>query len=66
MSRRRNRPGSVESKVPAYLEALAQLAGDLRPGSVNHVEVKHDSWCDQLAGRGPCNCKPEVRMVKPS
>jgi hypothetical protein len=62
----RKKRSANPSVIPAYLEALERLAGDLKPGTVQHVEVKHDAWCDQLAGRGPCNCRPDVSLVTPS
>jgi hypothetical protein len=34
-----------------------------RPGTVNHVHILHDDWCDLLAGTGPCNCSPEVQFL---
>jgi hypothetical protein len=49
---------SAASK-PNYADQVEALARTLGPG-VHHVEVRHDAWCDQLSGRGPCNCNPEV------
>lgn len=34
-----------------------------RPGTVNHVSVAHDDWCNLLSGKGPCNCDPEVTIL---
>jgi hypothetical protein len=34
--------------------------GTIRPGNLYVIDVHHDDWCDLLAGRGPCNCEPEV------
>jgi hypothetical protein len=46
---------------PAYLRKLlaaAELAA--QPGTLKHIEVRHDDWCDLLNGRGKCNCNPAV------
>jgi hypothetical protein len=62
-----NRTKRQDQKVPGYvIEALAKLPGDLKPGTIRHVEVRHDSWCDLLNARGPCNCNPIVNLVRPS
>lgn len=28
------------------------------------VRVEHDDWCDQINGKGPCNCNPNIVMPK--
>jgi hypothetical protein len=38
---------------------VEKAKGGLPPG-VYTVDIRHDDWCDQLAGKGPCNCSPEV------
>ena len=43
-----------------YAAALSDACRGLRPGHVYSVEVYHDDWCALLAGKGPCNCNPEV------
>ena len=47
---------------PAYITAVreAMRKNPPRPGSVHRVEVRHDEWCDQYRGIGPCNCNFEV------
>jgi hypothetical protein len=49
-------------RKPNYLPDLLRRIDNtaLQPGSVQHVDIYHDSWCDQLHGRGPCNCHPIV------
>jgi hypothetical protein len=32
---------------------------------INHVDIYHDDWCDFLAGRGPCNCEPDIMVNVP-
>ena len=32
-------------------------------GAVSQVDIYHDSWCHLLAGQGPCNCDPEVKVT---
>ena len=44
--------------VGAIVAALR--AGKLRPGQLYSVPIYHDDGCDELAGRGPCNCERQV------
>ncbi len=30
------------------------------PGTVFHVELRHDEWCAIWAAEGPCDCQPDV------
>jgi hypothetical protein len=55
---RRKASGHLEAVLAASQERLAE--GLLQPGQLYTVAVAHDDWCDLLAGRGPCNCNPEV------
>lgn len=50
--------------VPFYVaEAVSRaLAGGFAPGLVRVAEVRHDSSCPMLAGRGTCACRPEVAL----
>jgi hypothetical protein len=56
--RRKRKPKYLEAVTAAGLEALAN--GTIRPGDLHVVDIFHDRWCDLLAGKGPCNCNPEV------
>jgi len=46
---------------PNYLAPLLAEAQRLKPG-VHMAHVMHDDWCDQLNGRGTCNCEPEIKI----
>ncbi len=48
-----------------YVRRLMEAAklNPPRRGTVCHVSIAHDDWCDLLAGRGPCNCDPEVQVL---
>lgn len=59
----RRRRGNESTAIPAYLEALRVMTDGLKPGTVNHVEVRHDRGCDLLKHRGPCSCKPDVALL---
>ncbi len=48
-------------KIPDAMQKAIQ-AGTVRPGQLCRVYVAHDDWCNQLAGRDPCNCNPDVRV----
>jgi hypothetical protein len=47
---------------PHYLPAVLRLLASMPPGTGYHVSVLHDSWCAHLAGAGPCDCDPELRV----
>ena len=45
----------------AILSQIERSRDKLKPGTVHLIDVRHDAWCDLLAGRGQCNCNPEVQ-----
>lgn len=47
--------GNYERKVDDLFRS-----GKIRPPEFRNVEIRHDDWCDLLAGVGPCNCDPDV------
>lgn len=51
----------TEPKIPAYAADLLRQAMNLNPG-LHLVSIIHDEWCDLLAGKGPCNCNPEMQQ----
>ena len=53
-----DRPGN---HMPKILEAMRRNAA--QSGGVRHVSVMHDNWCSMLAGRGPCDCDPDVEIL---
>ena len=52
---------------PAYLPDLLRLhaLGLIPPGEVTQVVIRHDDWCPELAGTGPCRCEPIVSVAPP-
>jgi hypothetical protein len=52
-----------EKAPPKYLADVLRVTANLKPGTLQHVEVRHDSWCALLNGRGPCICHPEVVLL---
>ena len=50
-------------KLPGYTQKLLDAVKDvqLTPG-LHIAHIMHDDWCALLAGTGPCNCNPEVRI----
>ncbi len=48
-----------------YLRKLADArkANPSKPGEVRHVSVVHDERCSLIAGKGPCDCDPEVEIL---
>jgi hypothetical protein len=61
MSRERTRKRLLPKYAgPVIEQGLAGLDnGTMTPG-LYEITVRHDSWCDLMAGRGPCNCDPAV------
>ena len=51
---------------PAYLADVLALASQVKPGTIATINVHHDSICDLLNHRGPCNCTPDTKLVRPS
>jgi hypothetical protein len=56
MSKSRKRTKKYQGSP--YLAALRAVVPT--PGTVQRIEIQHDSWCDLLNGRGYCNCNPVV------
>jgi hypothetical protein len=54
--------GYLDEALAKGLQALAD--GTMTPGFVHTMDVYHDDWCDLLAGKGPCNCNPDVKPPK--
>lgn len=56
-----------DQQIPQYLkEIMDEFMGkdaEVVPG-VYMINVYHDNWCDQLNGRGICNCNPDVVTPK--
>ncbi len=49
-------------KIPNWVGALIRHNEAVKtPPGFHHVDVLHDDWCDQLSGKGPCNCEPDIR-----
>lgn len=44
------------------LQWQEQFKKALKPGTVNIVEVRHDTWCDFLSKKGECNCDPDMAI----
>ena len=51
-------PGNHMPKILEAMRSNPSLAG-----GVKHVCVKHDKWCSLLAGRGPCDCDPDIEIL---
>jgi hypothetical protein len=43
-----------------YHPALEILGAQIRAGDVVNVTVRHEDHCALLAGRGACDCEPEI------
>jgi hypothetical protein len=53
-----------DKELPPYVEKImkALAFAHLEPGTIQMINVSHDSWCDLLKHKGPCNCNPEVHI----
>jgi hypothetical protein len=62
MSRRRKQKREPNGYSPAVLRALeeAKARGELKPGEVYELRVRHRNGCALLDGKGPCDCTPDV------
>lgn len=54
--------------VPISGNHISKLLEELKsnppkPGTINHVTVMHDEWCNLLSGKGPCNCSPDIQNL---
>jgi hypothetical protein len=58
---RRKRTSSLPPNVLQQI-ARAQAEGKLQPGTVHMIDVRHESRCALLSGKGACNCNPEVML----
>lgn len=47
--------------IPKMMDAARE--NPPKPGTVNHVAILHDDWCDLLSDKGPCNCDPEIQIL---
>lgn len=56
---------NFHQKAARYLDALLKQAESVEKPGLHHVTVSHDGWCNLLAGRGPCNCNPDVSRPIP-
>ncbi len=46
-------------RPPRYATCVAEVAAQLKPGTVGIVQVKHDDWCRIWQGKA-CNCTPII------
>jgi hypothetical protein len=46
-----------------WQDELHALMVELGPG-LYFADVRHDPWCAFLAGRGPCNCLPDISVKR--
>ena len=47
-------------KIPYMKRALNQWKKDGAKPGVFVVKIIHDDWCNKLAGKGDCNCNPDI------
>src|SRR3712207_5176526 len=49
-------------RPPKYMPAVVRSAGALQPGTVTHIEVRHDDDCSIWTHK-VCTCLPLVRPI---
>jgi hypothetical protein len=54
-----DRPELKEPWRHNYFDKVANL--NIRPGTVNHVDIRHDDGCAVFGG-GYCDCDPDVEL----
>ena len=45
-----------------YIKKILFMRGQLRPGRLVRVDIRHDDWCPALRG-GLCSCSPDVALL---
>lgn len=53
----------AEYAAQPYYEKIKALGLDLSPGTIQHINILHDDWCQLIKGSGPCNCNPDVQKA---
>ena len=46
-----------------YMKEAIKRSLTVKEGEFRPVIVRHDEWCNLLAGTGPCNCDPEIEEI---
>jgi len=62
LGRKGRLPKSAGPRVAGGHEDL--IEGVLKRGYMYLMPILHDPWCAFMAGRGECNCNPEVRLQR--
>lgn len=47
-----------------YIDKLLELLSkeQIKPGTICHVQIRHDDDCPILRGTGPCECEPDIKV----
>jgi hypothetical protein len=57
----------MKKGVTDKIERLIQAAGELKPGSVTHIDVKHLDGCPAIRTQclKDCTCDPSFKVMRP-
>ena len=57
----------LKADVTEKIHRLIQAAGNLEPGTVTHIEVKHDDGCPAIKTQNlvDCTCNPDFKLMRP-
>jgi hypothetical protein len=53
--------------VTEKIQGLIQAAGELKPGTVTHIDVKHLDGCPAIRTQRlvDCTCNPDFKVMRP-
>ena len=63
MSKKSQRKDFEHNHQRKILELINAGQISTAPGAVSQLDILHDDWCALLAGAGPCDCDPEVKVT---
>ena len=54
------------TKLPKYANRIMEILDAhqiTQKPRLHHLKVLHEDWCALLAGKGECNCNPDVEYA---
>lgn len=58
-----NRKERRAARLPPYTRKLLEALETVQlPSGLHVARICHDDWCALLAGKGPCNCDPDIHL----
>lgn len=54
-----SRDNAIEKLVALF------VAGELAPGNFSEIIITHEDTCRRQRGPGPCDCNPQIQIIRP-